>query len=326
MRFADGPDPFGIEILVMPDTTLIEVAAVIEPLRAANRLAGRRLYDWRIVTPDGAPATTQAGVPVPATAAFAAEGGAPLLVLASYEVERHATRALTARIARAGRARPAVIGVEAGSWLMARAGLLDGRRATTHWEDLEAFATAFPAVEVVPARHVVDGDRVTTGGAGPALDLMLEVIRHRQGYGLALEVAKAFIYEPAARPEQAPALAFARPREPRLARALGIMEAHMADPLPVERIARQAGVSPRHLQGLFHTHLGTSPAEHYRALRLALARRLLIETTRPALEIAAAAGFASAASFARAYRRLHGESPSETRRRAREGAGDRAAE
>src|SRR3546814_3338226 len=81
------------------------------------------------------------------------------------------------------------LGVEAGSWLLARAGLLDGRAATTHWEDLEDFAARFPEIAVRPDRFVVDGRTFTSGGASPTFDLMLHLIRSRFGYPLALEVA-----------------------------------------------------------------------------------------------------------------------------------------
>lgn len=316
--FTPDPDPLEIELLVLPETTLIQVAAVIEPMRAANRLLGRTQFRWVITSPDGAPAPTQSGIPIPAARAFdPLASGAPLLVFASYNIDRHATGPLIRRLGRAGRARPVIGGIEGGAWAVARAGLLTGRRATTHWEDLDAFATAFPDIHVEPARFVIDGNRFTTGGAGPALDLMLTLIRRRLGYPLALEVAKAFIYEPSGREDQAPALALARSRNPVLAAALAEMEARLDAPVPVERIARAAGVSARHLQTLFHRHLGVAPHAHYLALRLNHARRLLIETGIPAVEIAGAVGFASAAAFARAYRRMHGEAPSETRRAAR---------
>ena len=201
--------------------------------------------------------------------------------------------------------------------MVARAGLLTGRRATTHWEDLEDFTAAFPDVMVVPQRFVIDGNRFTSGGAGPTLDLMLELIRARLGYPLSLEVAKLFTYERSERVDQAPALTLARPREPHLARAIDAMETHLDEPWPISRIARHAGVSARHLQSLFRAHFGISPYAHYQALRLNRARRLLIETRLPALEIAEQSGFASPASFTRAYRRQHGESPRQTRAMAR---------
>ncbi len=318
IMFAPDPAPLEIEVLILPEVTLILVAAVIEPLRAANRILGRSQFRWTLTTPDGAPAPTRAGIPVPAARAFdPLASAAPLVVAGSYEIAAQSTPGLIRRLGRAGGVRPVIGGVEAGAWVVARAGLLTGRRATTHWEDLEAFTATFPDISVVPERFVIDGNRFTSGGAGPTLDLMLELIRARLGYPLALEVAKLFIYEQAARVEQAPALTLARPAEPHLARAMAAMEAHLDEPRPVSRIARDAGISARHLQSLFRDHLGVSPYDHYQALRLNRARRLLIETRTPVLEIAEQTGFTSAASFTRAYRRRHGETPRETRGRAR---------
>jgi transcriptional regulator GlxA family with amidase domain len=316
IMFAPDPSPLEIEVLVLPESTLISVAAVIEPMRAANRVLGRRQFGWVITTPDGAPAPTHSGIPVPAARPFdPLASRAPLIVIGSFNIATHMTAGLVRRLGRAGRARPMIGGVEAGAWVMARAGLLTGRQATTHWEDLEDFAAAYPDIDVVPRRFVIDGNRFTTGGAGPALDLMLELIRARLGYPLSLEVAKMFIYEQSGHTEQTPTLA--RPHEPHLARAIEVMEASLAEPPPIPRIARLAGVSTRHLQTLFNNNLGVTPYAYYQAIRLNRARRMLIETRRPALEIAELSGFSSPSSFTRAYRRQHGESPRETRGRAR---------
>ncbi len=318
IMFVPDPAPLEIEVLVIPESTLISVAAVIEPMRAANRVLGRRQFGWVITTPDGEPAPTHSGIPVPAARPFdPLASAAPLIVIGSFNIVTHMTAGLVRRLGRAGRARPMIGGVEAGAWVMARAGLLTGRQATTHWEDLEDFTATYPDIDVVPQRFVIDGNRFTTGGAGPALDLMLELIRVRLGYPLSLEVAKMFIYEQPMRTEQAPALTLARPREPHLVRAIEVMEANLAEPQSITRIARVAGVSARHLQTLFNANLGVTPYGYYQAVRLNRARRMLIETRRPALEIAELTGFASPASFTRAYRRQHGESPRETRARAR---------
>jgi transcriptional regulator GlxA family with amidase domain len=316
--FTPDPNPLEIEVLVLPDTTLILVAAVIEPLRAANRVLGRKQFSWVITTPDGAPAPTRAGIPIPAARPFdPLASNAPLVVVASYDIASHMTPGLVRRLGRAGRARSMIGGVEAGGGGVARAGLLTGRRATTHWEDIEDFTTTFPDIDVVSQRFVIDGNRFTAGAAGPTLDLMLELIRTRLGYPLSLEVAKGFIYEHPEQVDQASALTLARPGEPHLACATEAMEAHLDEPWPITRIARAAGVSARHLQTLFCDNLGVSPYAHYLALRMNRARRLLIETRLPALEIAERTGYASPASFTRAYRRQHGESPRETRGMAR---------
>jgi transcriptional regulator GlxA family with amidase domain len=192
--FAPEAAPLSLDLLITPDANLLSVAATLDPLRAANRIAGRALYSWRLVSPDGAPPPLGAGVAPPVAGAFdPAVAHDALVVVSSFEVERHATPALLAGLRAAARRRRAVGGVEAGSWLMAKAGLLEGRRATTHWEDFEAFALRHPEVDVRPDRYVIDGPRFTAGGAAPALDMMLALIRARQGAALALDVASVFI-------------------------------------------------------------------------------------------------------------------------------------
>jgi transcriptional regulator GlxA family with amidase domain len=315
--------PLEIELMILPDTNLILVAAVIEPLRAVNRLLGRKLYGWTISTPDGAPAPTTSGVPIPAARAFDADASPdPLFVLASYREAEQAGRDLLRRIGAAARARSHVVGVESGTWLMARAGLLAGRPAAVHWEDHEAFTTAFPDIDVRSDRFVIDGRRITAGGASPALDLMLELIAARQGPGTAIEVSRQFIYDRPRSPDGPQhAAAFGRLglRDARVAAAVSIMQQTVEEPLSIAEIARRTGVTARHLQSLFRQVLGIRPQVYYHALRLNLGRRLLLETLLPALEIAGRCGFNSPSAFARAYRVHFGESPSQTRRSRRAG-------
>lgn len=305
--FETDPEPLEIEVLVLPETTLILFAALVEPLRAANRVLGRTLYRWRVSSVDGAPVETAAGVPIPVAGAFSPEGRLPLFVASSYGTDRHVTAPLRHAVAQAARTRPVVGGVEAGVWLLAHAGILDGHRATTHWEDLAAFTARFPDIDVVEAPIVRDGTRVTTSGAVPTLDLMLDLIALRQGAARARDVARLLNHAPA------PARGGTRLRDAQVARAVEIMERSLDDPLEIRTIARQAGLSTRHLQARFHKALGTGPQAHYLGLRLHEARRLLIETDLAILEVAAATGFASPSAFSRAYRRQHGEAPSATR-------------
>ena len=159
------------------------------------------------------------------------------------------------KLLRAGAKRSTIVGgVESGPWLMGMAGLLDGRRATTHWEDLEDFAARFPNVDVQPDRFVVDEPVFTTGGATPALDCLLSLIRARNGYSAALDVASLYIYEEVRTGSDAqPIVSLGRIRqhEPRVAEAIRIMEAHIDRPLTIAAIARRVGVSTRALETLF---------------------------------------------------------------------------
>jgi transcriptional regulator GlxA family with amidase domain len=315
--FFASPDPLDLEVLVVPDATLILTASVLEPLRAANRILGRRHYRWSISTPDGKPVMTTSGIPIPADRAFeAGSSSAPLIVVASYHVTAHMTRDLIRRIGAARRSRPAIGGVESGVWLLAEAGLLNGAAATAHWEDMEEFGARYPDVKLRRESFVVDGKRFTAGGASPTLDMMLHLIRMRQGYPLALNVSKLFIYEASGRMDAAPQPSLGQliQSDARVATAVREMDAHLDRPLSIEDIAARAGVSARHLQSLFIEALGVAPKDYYLSLRLNLARRQVIETHRPLADVAAAAGFAHPAVFTRAYARIYGETPAATRR------------
>ncbi|MEM9048136.1 MAG: GlxA family transcriptional regulator [Pseudomonadota bacterium] len=300
------------ELLILPGATLLLTAAVIDPMRGANRLLGRRAYRWQVTTPDGAPAITASGVPIPADGRFAPVSRRPLLIVASYDAPARLDPGLRRRLAGSAAHRPAIGAVEGGVWLLAMSGLLSGRRATTHWEDLDALAEAHPDIEVTPARYVIDGPRFTAAGAAPALDMMIELVRCRQGMATALALARLFEYAPAlsAVPDLPPRVAIG---EPRVATAIGLMEAHLAAPLSIADLARRAGVSRRHLQALFRDRLGVSPKRHYLTLRLGQAMRLLLETRRSVAAIAAETGFSDPSAFSSAYLRMHGERPAQTR-------------
>lgn len=314
-------EPLDIDLLILPETNLILIASVIEPLRGANRISGSELYRWRLLTPDGAAAETTSLIPVPACSAFRPTSDTtPLFVLASYNWRRSATQALKMQLSQTARHRSMVAGIESGTWLLAEASLLDNVAAAVHWEDFDDFELAYPQVRAVKDRFVIDGKRITTAGSLPTVDLMLEIIRRRQGYSLALEVSRLFIYEPASTQsaaELSPSTAGLRMRDPRVAQAIRLMEEHIEQPLILTRLARRVGVSARHLQALFQDGIGAPPHVHYLALRLNAARRKVIETKDSFAEIAAATGFNSASAFSRSYRASFSESPSGTRRRLR---------
>ncbi|MBV7517589.1 GlxA family transcriptional regulator [Ensifer sp. ENS12] len=308
-----------VDILVLPETNLILVASVIEPMRAANRIAGRPLYDWTIYSPDGAPIETKSGIPIPVSGIFRPQREtSPLFILSSYNWQRSATSQLKMLLSQTARHRELMAGIESGSWLLAETSLLDNFSATTHWEDFEDFTTSYPQVTMVRERFVIDGKRITTGGSLPTLDLMLELIRRAHGYSLALEVSRLFIYEQErTRGDllQMPAIGNMRILDPRVGAAVKLMEETVEAPLTLARLARRIGVGTRHLQDLFRDTMGVAPHEHYLALRLNAARRKVIETRLEFADIAAISGFNSSSSFSRSYRAHYRESPSETRRR-----------
>ncbi len=320
MIFEPADDPLAITLLVYPDTSLMTLAATVDPLRAANRVAGRDIYRWELVSFDGDPAATSCGLAIPVHGAFVPTRRRDLLiVLAAFNVVAHSTRAVLHAVRTGARSAAMTGGIEAGAWALGLAGLLDGRAATTHWEDLEEFAARFPLADVRPDRWVIDGPVFTAGGAMPALDLMLALIRARQGFSTALDVASVYVYdETKGGGEAQPLVSLGRlgDREPRVAAAIRVMETHLDQPLPVSAIARRGGVSARTLETLFRASVGTSPGAYYLALRLKAARRLVLDTRLAMADVAERTGFSSIAALSRAFRREYGQPPTAARRAA----------
>ncbi|MBM3604890.1 MAG: GlxA family transcriptional regulator, partial [Alphaproteobacteria bacterium] len=310
MVFQQSNQPLSVTILVLPEASLMSVAATLDPMRAANRISGQESYRWHVVSIDGQSVTTSCGLALQVDGRFAPHEDRDLLVVvAAFNVARHASAALLAAVRRAAQSTRMVGGVEAGSWVLAMAGLLDQRNATTHWEDLEDFAVRFPEVNVIPDRWVVDGPIFTTGGAAPALDLMLALIRARQGFGAALSVASLYVYDEVRLPSDAqPLVSLGRSSglDRRLAQTIHVMEEHLDSPVSIRDIAAKVNCSTRTLEVLFRAVVQSSPAAYYLSLRLQAARRLVTDTDLPMADIAVRTGFSSIASLSRAFRRQFG--------------------
>lgn len=309
--FTPSAQPLTIAVLVLPQASILAVASVLDPLRNANRHLGREGFRWRVVSPGGGPVALTCGIELPSAGPLAAaEGADALIVIAGYNQAQGAGRAVVAALRRMAGRFLAVGGVDAGPWVLARAGLLDGRRATVHWEDLEDFTAAHPAVQVVPDRFVIAGNRFTAGGAAPAADLMLRLIGARCGAGVAGQVAGSFLWEAQAeggRPQRPGMLPSAR--DPRLSAALRLMSAHLDEPLPLAEVARAQGLGLRRLEQLFRQGLGQGPAAAYLELRLQAARRMVRDTAHPLQQVGLRCGFADQAGFSRAFKRRFGVAP-----------------
>lgn len=312
---APSDAPLTIALLVLPQASILEVASALDPLRNANRQLGHEAFRWRIVSPDGAPVPLTCGLSLPSNGPLAAAMGAQaLFVIAGYRLDQSATRPLIRELRRIAPRFQMVGGVDAGPWVMARAGLLNGYRATVHWEDLEDLAAAHPEIDVVPDRFVIDRNRVTIGGAAPAQDFMLHLIATRHGPALARQVALSFLTtpHPGNQPQTAPA---PDPTlDPRVAAAVARMEARIDAPESVAHTAAAVGLSARRLESLFQAAFGSTPGAHALSLRLQAARRMLTDTRHPLAEVALRTGFSGPATLSRAFRRAYGQPPGALRR------------
>jgi len=300
-----------VALLVLPQASLLSVASTLDPLRNANRHLGREAIRWTVIAPEADAVPLTCGLSLPVMGDLSAADGADLLVvIAGFQARSLATRAITARLARLAPRVGALAALDSGAWFLARAGLLDGYRATTHWEDLEDFATAYPAVTVVPDRFVIDRTRLTAGGAAPAFDMMVHLVRLWHGSRIAHEVENSFITQTQA--ADLPQLRRpASPREdPRIRQAVALMESGLDRPLPMAEIADRTGLSVRRMEGLFRAAFGQTPGAFSLDLRLQAARRLLADTDHPIGTVALRCGFSSPATFTRAFSKRFAQSPS----------------
>jgi AraC family transcriptional regulator, glycine betaine-responsive activator len=309
--------PRSFAFVLVPEFSMMPFSAAIEPLRVANRMSGREVYRWSTLSANGQPVTASNGTPVAVAGALVqCEAVDAIVVCAGINAYDHLEAATAAQLRRLSR-RDCLIGsVCSGSIVLAHAGLLDGRRCTGHWEDLETLAENFPALEVTKSIFEIDGSRFTCSGGTAPLDLMIHFIAMDFGRELAARVADQMLHHSgrqAAEPQRLALSERTGVRHPRLLDVIAAMEANLEGPLPLGDLAAGAGLSVRQLERLFAAQLQIKPGLYYRSLRLQRARQLVQQTGLSMMQIAVATGFSSATHFAKAYGQLHGRPPSRDR-------------
>lgn len=305
-------------LLLVDGFALMSYAALIEPFRAANSLAGEALYSWAHVSvgPGRARASNgatllsdqQVGAALDCDILFVFAGGDPTTFADG------ATFGWLRQLAGRG---VSLAGVSGGPYLLARAGLLEGHRATIHWEHAAVFREDFPDVALETGLYVIDRRRMTCAGGAAGLDFALELIERDHGHALASRVGEWFIRTEPRRAERPQRLSLRERygvRHDGALRALAAMEAAVEEPLARQALSQIAGVSVRQLERLFRSQLNATVAEVYLRIRLEQADRLLRTTGLSVTAVAVACGFASSSHFARVFRRAFGRAPGADRR------------
>jgi len=203
-------------------------------------------------------------------------------------------------------------GICTGAFALARAGVLEGRRFTLHWENQPAFIERFIGLEPTGALYEIDRELITCGGGSAATDMMLHLIERDHGADLASVVADMCLHFRASTHEAPQRSGFSHAlnsRNPHLIAAMRAMNETIEAPLEIADLAEQVGISRRQLERLFTGHVGTTPAQFYMDLRIARAHALLNETDLSVAEIAAATGFNSASQMGARFRKRYGMSP-----------------
>lgn len=307
---------YDVVFLLVPKFSMIALYGALEPLRVANRFAGPT-FTWRFVSVDGQPVSASNDIPVSVSGGLDGIGKPDMAVIsASYEPEKGLTRPMLAAIRRLARSRVLISAIDTGPFLMAEAGVLDGYRATCHWESLPGFRESYPKVLAEQSLYVTDRDRMTCAGGAAAIDMMLDWIGRLLGKPLAVSVADQLVhFRSMEAPSQArlPAAARYGTTDARLLAIITAMEEQSEDPLGAVKLAAVAGISVRQMERLFHDTLNQRPMRFYLRLRLEKAERLLTYSTMSIREIAVACGFSSLPLFSRSFRTHYGKTPSSLR-------------
>jgi AraC family carnitine catabolism transcriptional activator len=302
--------------MLMPGFSAIGFISAIEPLRVANRFRGE-LYRWHVLSADGGAVLASNGMSVNADAALEPlKKGATLLVVAGFEPLKFATPALEHWLRRLDNEGVTLGAIDTGSFILAEAGLLAGKRATLHWEAAAAFSERYPAIETSQELFEIDTRRITCAGGTASIDLMLDVIAREHGASLAAKVSEQFVLGRIRQRSDHQRLQIAARygiHNRKLIQVIELMEQHMEEPLSPDALAESIGVTRRQLERLFCSSLKDTPTHFYLGLRLTRARELLQQTDMSILAVCVACGFESPSHFSRTYRARFHTSPRQDR-------------
>jgi transcriptional regulator GlxA family with amidase domain len=309
--------------LVVPGTGVLDIAGPWEVLGHANDVLGRPAYELEALGPRAPAIQTRHGLvvggirPLPRSGArlpdVAIVAGAPVRPLPEVDARLVPwVRRFHARI-------PTVVSICTGAFVLAAAGVLDGRRATTHWMFLDDLRARYPAVRVVDdGIFVKDRGVWTSAGITAGIDLTLSLVEEDHGHRVAMAVARRlvlFLRRSGNQAQFSSALRRQEKEPPKLRDISTFVLDHVGKPLQVERLARRVGMSPRTLSRWCREHLGESPAELVRRLRIEEARRLLEETSLPLKDITARTGLGDPSTMWRVFTRRLGVTPAAYRQR-----------
>ncbi|MEI5097448.1 GlxA family transcriptional regulator [Streptomyces sp. PmtG] len=300
----------------------LDVAGPAEVFAGATDAHGRPAYQVRTASLDGAPVRTTSGLTLVPDSALAHAPAPHTLLVPGGQGTRPRNEDLEALVdwvrAHGPRAQR-LVSVCTGAILLARAGLLDGRRATTHWAYCDKLARDHPAVEVEPDPiYVRDGHVATSAGVTAGIDLALALVEEDLGREMALTLARylvVFLRRPGNQAQFSAQLAAQTARREPLREVQQWITEHPDDDLSVERLAARARLSPRHFARAFQAETGTTPGKYVDRVRVEHARRLLEDSSRGVEEVSRACGYGTPEAMRRAFLKALGTAPAEYRRR-----------
>ena len=311
-----------IGILVFPDFQLLDAAGPISAFEIATRFA-QGTPSIRVLAVTPGPVRSSAGVEIVARGLKSASAVTTLIVAGGEGVRQAATCRKTLGLVRAlARRGVRIASVCSGAYILAEAGLLDGRRATTHWQRTRHFVKTYPQVKLEPDRIFVrDGNVWTSAGISAGIDLSLAMIAEDHGEAIAQNTAKQLVlyHRRSGGQSQFSSLLELKAPNGRFGALLAWARENLDAPLTVEDLAEQAGMSSRHFTRAFMAETGTSPSKAVERLRIEVARQRVQSSSEAIEQVAQTTGFRDPERMRRAFIRAFGQPPQSLRRAARAG-------
>ncbi len=309
-----------IGFYLVPQFSMIAFASVIEPLRMANQLTGQTLYEWALVSSQGEAVQCSNGIKIDVDyAAGNREKFDAVFVCSGVNIHLVNDEAGIQWFRQLDKAKTVLGAVCTGTYLLAKAELLNERRCTIHWENLASTREQFPHLVISPELFEIDNDRYTCAGGTAPMDMLLCEIRNKHGADLATRISEQYMCERIRDQndrQRVPLTQRIGASQPKLSEAVSLMEANIEEPMTLDELSHHVGLSRRQLERLFQRYLHCVPTRYYLELRLERARQLLLQTSMPIVDIALACGFISAPHFSKCYRDTFSIPPRDERRRA----------
>jgi transcriptional regulator GlxA family with amidase domain len=293
--------------------SMLAFAAALEPLRQANRMSRKPLYSWRLVSQTGEPVAASNGIVINV------DGGledvprdASIAVCTGFGLEQAASKPVLTWLRKQARQGVNIGALCTGSYVLAKAGLLHGKRCTIHWENQASFIEDFPDVELSNLLFCVDSGIFTCAGGTSATDMMLYLICNEHGPDLGSLIADTLVHSTLRTDTDEQRLSVPARigvRHPKLVSIIQEMERSTEEPISPAELAKSVNMSTRQLERLFRRYLNRSPKRYYMELRLEKARNLLLQTDMSVINVALACGFTSPSHFSKCYRAHFNRTP-----------------
>ena len=305
--------PKRFVFVLMEHFTLLSFSSALDALRIANRMSGKKLYDWTFIGESEEFVSCSAGTQFKLdNPLIELHRDDTILLCGGTAIQASTTKKLIGWLRREARRGLVIGGLCTAAYPMAKAGLLDEKKATIHWENQDSFAEEFLEVELTKTVFVCDSNRYTTAGGTSSIDLLLKIIADDHGEELANAVADQMIYSSIRTDQDTQRLSVPTRigvRHPKLSKVIQMMEINIEEPISPSVLAKDVGMSTRQLERLFRRYLDRSPKRYYMELRLQKARNLLMQTDMSVINVALACGFASPSHFSKCYRAHYDTTP-----------------